>query len=242
MQACTTVSSLTGQLKKIVDMGVRTLDITLSSGSIKDALANLRLAEVVKDLKAQFAGLTVSYTLPAGVGSILGDPLSALSVLTAPLSVAKSVGAIIDRVNVLPVDLTAAPNLLTGLLGGLGLSNTIDSLLSLATGLHDKIMSIQGINASAAWNMLGIVPVIGNSDLLGGLLGGSGGLLGKVNKLTSFVKANGLGLLGFLPLGLDRPCAGGGLLPIQLPILSCLDASILPNLFNLTGLFNNALK
>jgi hypothetical protein len=213
-QVCGTAGSLEAQVRRLVALGIRSIDFTIAENALGDVAANLRRAQVVKDLKAQ--GVTVSYTLPV-------PDAGALGVVTAPLLAAKNAGALLDRVNILPVDL-GAPGLLGSLLGG----STVDGVIGAVTGVHDQLMKINGLDASAAWRMVGIVPVLGGGDLLGdlNLLGGTSPLA-LVTKLAAFAKANGLGLLGFLPLGTGQSCAGG----VSVPLLNCLDPSVLARFF-----------
>src|SRR5204862_6444084 len=69
----------------------------------------------------------------------------------------------------------------------------------------------------------------------GNLLGGSGPLA-LATKLAAFAKANGLGLLGFLPLGGGQSCGG-----IAVPLLSCLAPGVLARLFAVTDTRRRAL-
>jgi hypothetical protein len=236
VKVCGTAAALEAQLKRLVAMGIRTLDVTIPGADVADGVLTGRLAQVVKDLKGQVPGLSVIYTLPTTLTSAVSNPQQVLDTITKPLAVAKSVGAVIDQVHLLPVDLTQPQNVLDGLLGSLGVGSTVDPLLNLAKGLHDKLQVLDGLNAAQAWNLIGIVPVLGSSDLTGG-----GNVLATVTKLATFAKTNGLGLLGFLPLGVDDSCQGG-LLGLSLPLLGCLDASVLPHLFDLTNAANGVLK
>jgi len=95
--------------------------------------------------------------------------------------------------------------------------------------VHDRLMAIQGLDAATAWQHLGIVPILGADDRQGGAT-----VQNAVDELTGFVKTKGVGMLGFLPIGADRQCSG-------LLALTCLDANILPQVFALTDLFNDAL-
>jgi hypothetical protein len=234
-KVCGTAGAFEAQLKELLAMGIRSIDLTIPGSSVTDQVLNLRRAQVVKDLKAQYPDLNVAYTLPTAVGTEFTG--GALDAVTAPLAAARKAGVDIDRVNVLPVDLTAPAGPLTSLLSGLGLNNTVDPLLAIARGVHEKIMAIEGIDSASAWRMLGIVPVIGGNDLLGRT-----DVLPTVTKLADFANANGLGMVGFLPLGIDRQCSGKGLLPVALPLLNCLDASVLPHFFSIADAFNNALR
>jgi hypothetical protein len=233
-KVCGTAAAFEAQLKQLLALGVRSLDLTIPGNTVTDQVLNLRRAQVVKDLKAQYPDLSIAYTLPTAIGTEYTG--GALDAVTAPLTAAKNAGAVIDRVNVLPVDLTGPAGPLSSLLSGLGLNNTVEPLLTIANGVHQKIMSIQGVDSAAAWKMLGIVPVIGSGDLLGGST-----LPAPIAKLAEFAKANGLGMVGFLPLGIDHQCSGTGLLPISLPVLNCLDASVLPHFFTIANAFSHAL-
>lgn len=225
MKTCGTAAAAEAQLKKLVAMGITNLDLTIPAATAADQPLNLERARVVRDLKAQFPALTVAYTLPATVAN-LDSPAS-------PLSAAKG---LLDRVNVVPVDLSQAPGPLDSLLSGLGLGDTVTPLLSAAKAVHGKLMSLQGLDSASAWKMIGLVPVIGGDDLLG-----ASSTAGTVQKLADFTRSNGLGMLGFLPLGIDGSCSSGAL-PVSLPVLDCLDANVLPHFFALTQTFTDALR
>lgn len=225
VRTCGTAAAAEAQLKKLIALGITNLDLTIPAGSITDQTLNLRRAQIVRDLKTQFPALTFAYTLPATITDA--------GALTSPLTAAKG---LLDRVNLLPVDLGQAPGPLDSLLSGLGLDDTVTPLLSAARAVHQKLMSAQGLDSAGAWKLIGIVPVIGGDDLLGGT-----SVTATVRKLADFTSANGLGMLGFLPLGIDRKCSTGAL-PVSLPVLDCLDASVLPHFFALTQTFTDALK
>ncbi len=208
--ACGSAQALQAQLKRVVDLGIRSLDLTVPTRSAAV------WAKAVKALKAQYPDLTVAYTLASG----------AVDSITRPLAIAAENGAVIDRVNVLPVDIAnSAPSTLDRL----RLSDTVATLMATAEGVHDKLMAIQGLDAATAWQHLGVVPVLGADDRQGGTAVQNG-----IDELTGFVRSKGVGMLGFLPIGADRQCSG-------LLALTCLDANILPQVFALTDLFNDAL-
>ena len=201
--ACGSAQALQAQLKRVVDLGIRSLDLTVPARS------GQLWAKAVKALKAQYPDLTVAYTLT--------------SQAVDTLAIAAQNGAVIDRVNVLPVDLASSS------LDNLRLSDTVETLMATARGVHDRLMAIQGLDAATAWQHLGIVPILGADDRQGGAT-----VQNAVDELTGFVKTKGVGMLGFLPIGADRQCSG-------LLALTCLDANILPQVFALTDLFNDAL-
>ena len=143
--ACGSAQALQAQLQRIVDLGIRSLDLSVPAGG------GAVWAKAVKALKAQYPDLTVAYTLTAG----------AVASITRPLALATQNGAVIDRVNILPVDLTSS-------LDQVQLSDTVSTLLTTAQGVHDKLMALQGLDAATAWQHLGIVPVLGAGDRAGG--------------------------------------------------------------------------
>jgi len=148
--------------------------------------------------------------------------------------VAHAVGAVVDRVNLLPVRHLAP---LDPLLSTVGLSGSADSLLAMAGTLHGKLMGILGLDAGAAWHALGIIPVLGANDLLGGALP-----LDTARKVAEFAKANGLGLLGLLPLGTGKACESGGGLPLLGSLLGCLGGNALPRFLAVTDVVNRVLR
>jgi hypothetical protein len=235
-RSCGSADAIEAQVKKLLDLGVRSVDFTFGGGSLADAAANVRLAQAIGRLKARY-GLVVSYTLPAAVS---GGPPAAAESLTEPLVAAKSVGTLIDRVNVLPVDVAAPLDVLKPLLGS-GTGKMVDSLLAAATGVHDQSLRIQGVDAARAWRMLGIVPVIDADDLAYN----SSELVGSVTRLADFARSKGLGLVGFLPLNTGQVCVGGlvgGLLGPVVPLLSCVGPAALSGFFAISDGFNRALR
>jgi len=205
--ACGSAQAVQAQLKRVVDLGIRSLDLSVPA---KTAAV---WAKAVKALQAQYPDLTVAYTLASG----------AVDSITRPLAIAEQYGAVVDRVNVLPADLTSSA------LDRVRLSDTVATLMATAEGVHDRLMAIQGLDAATAWQHLGIVPILGADDRQGGPAVQNG-----IDELTGFVKSKGVGMLGFLPIGADRQCSG-------LLALTCLDANILPQVLALTDLFNDAL-
>jgi hypothetical protein len=237
--ACGSVAALETQLTKVLDLGVRSVDVTVGGASLADGLANARLAQVVVRLKAQYPGLGISYTLPAAVS---GGASATAESITKPLVAAENAGAVIDRVNVVPVDVAAPLDILKPLLGRVGTADMVDSLLTAAIGVHDQIMKIQGLDAAAAWRVLGVTPVIGGGDLAGK----PSQMVGSVGRMADFAKSKGLGLIGFLPLNTGQTCLGGivgQLLALPpTPLLSCIDSTTLAGFFTITDSFNRALR
>jgi hypothetical protein len=232
-KACGTVAALEKSLLSVLDLGVRNLDFSIPGNLVADNPINILRAQAIKDLQSRFSDLNVTYTVPAAAAGV-SNALGGLNLLTAPLSAAKQVGAVIDRVNILPADLGSLGQI-GSLLGGLTSGNTLGGLLDTAKGLHEKIMQISGVDAATAWRMIGIIPVIGGNDLLG-----RNALLGTVGKLISFAKANGLGLVGFLPLDAVGGCAADSLL--SAPLLSCLDLTSPAHFFEIANIFNDTLR
>jgi hypothetical protein len=232
-KACGSVAALEKSLLSVLDLGVRNLDFSIAGDVLADGTINTLRAQAIKNLQSRFSDLNVTYTLPATAGGV-SNALGGLNLLTAPLSAARGVGAVIERVNILPADLGALGQI-GSLLGGLTSGNTLGTLIDTAKALHERIMLIDGVDAATAWRMIGIVPVIGGNDLLGRTA-----LLDTVGKLVSFARANGLGLVGFLPLDAVGGCAGGSLL--SAPLLSCLGLTSPAHFFEIANIFHDTLR
>jgi hypothetical protein len=239
IRSCGSAAALEAQVRKVLDLGIRSVDFTIAGASLADDGSNARLAEAVTRLKARYSGLTVSYTLPAAVS---GGPTATAESLTRPLVAARNVGAVIDRVNVLPVDVALPLDVLAPLLGRAGTAAMVDSLLTAATEVHGQLMKIQGVDAATAWRKLGIIPVIDAGELADR----SSRLGGSVDKLAGFARSNGLGLVGFLPVNTGQTCLAGlvgQLLPLPpVPLLSCVDPGALSGFFAISDSFNRALR
>jgi len=231
-RTCATAGALEAPLSRVLDLGVRNLDFTIPGSEIADDAVNLRRAQAVKDLQARYRGLKVSYTLPA----VTGDQRNAVDALTRPLAAAQRSGAVIDRINLLPVDVSSPLGTVDSLLASARSVDAARGVIDTATGLHEQIMRILGLDAGSAWQALGIVPVLGGDDLTGNLP-----LPGGVTRLLSFAKANGLGLVGFLPLVATGTCGAGGLPVLSIPLLDCLDLNVLPHFFEISDTVRRAL-
>ncbi|MDT4988434.1 MAG: hypothetical protein QOI74_2528 [Micromonosporaceae bacterium] len=233
---CGTVAAVEAALNKVLDLGIRDLDITIPGGVLDDVTANTVLAKAIKGLQVRIHGLKVSYTIPA----VTDGRANSLDVLAQPLAVAGTVGAVISRINILSVDRKSPVDVLGSLLGTAAPGDTVSTLIDTATGLHQKIMQIQGVDAATAWGALGVVPVLGGNDLLGRTTS----LVGSVTKLVSFAKSNGLGLVSFLPLDVAGGCGSTGNGPALLPVpqLDCLDLNVLPHFFEISDIFGRVLR
>jgi hypothetical protein len=231
-RTCATAGALEAPLSRVLDLGVRNLDFTIPGSEIADDAVNLRRAQAIKDLQAKYRGLKVSYTLPVLTGGQLGT----VDALARPLAAARRSGAVIDRINLLPVDVSSPLGTVDSLLASARSVDAARGVIDTATGLHEQIMRILGLDAGSAWQALGIVPVLGGEDLTGNLP-----LPGGVSRLLSFAKANGLGLVGFLPLVSTGTCGSGGLPVLSVPLLDCLDLNVLPHFFEISDTVRRAL-
>jgi hypothetical protein len=229
---CGSAGALEAPLARVLDLGVRDLDFTIPGSEIADDAVNLRRAQAIKDLQARYRGLKVSYTLPAAA---LDHPFD-VATLARPLAVARKAGAVIDRINLLPVDISSPLGTVDSLVKSTRSIDAARGVIDTATGLHEQIMRILGLDASSAWQALGIVPVLGGADLTG-----DSPLPGGVTRLLSFAKANGLGLVGFLPLVSTGTCGAGGLPVLSIPLLDCLDLNVLPHFFEISDTVRRAL-
>ncbi len=231
-RTCATAGALEAPLSRVLDLGVRDLDFTIPGSEIADDAVNLRRAQAIKDLQAKYRGLKVSYTMPVRTGG----QRNTVDALTRPLAAAQRSGAVLDRINLLPVDVSSPLGTVDSLLASARSVDAARDVIDTATGLHEQIMRILGLDAGSAWQALGIVAVLGGDDLTGHLP-----LPGGVTRLLSFAKANGLGLVGFLPLVSTGACGSGGLPVLSVPLLDCLDLNVLPHFFEISDTVRRAL-
>lgn len=229
---CGSAGALEAPLSRVLDLGVRDLDFTIPGSEIADDAVNLRRAQAIKDLQARYRGLKVSYTLPAATGDHPFD----VATLARPLAVARKAGAVIDRINLLPIDVNSPLDTVDSLVKSARSIDAARGVIDTATGLHEQIMRMLGLDAGSAWQALGIIPVLGGADLTG-----NSPLPGGVTRLLSFAKANGLGLVGFLPLVSTGTCGAGGLPVLSIPLLDCLDLNVLPHFFEISDAVRRAL-
>ncbi|MER8182820.1 ricin-type beta-trefoil lectin domain protein [Kitasatospora sp. NPDC094015] len=192
-QACTTVSSLKAQYKKVVDtLNLTRIDLDIEGGALNDTAANDRRNQALAQLQQEYAGagrsLAVHYTLPVDPTGLEANSLSLLGN-------AKSRGLDVGVVNIMTMDY--GPTLDMG-----------RAATDAATALHTQLGRIWTAKTSQQlWAMEGNTPMIGVNDSTNEVF-----TTGNAATLESFAATNGVQLLAFWALGRDKACATNGTL------------------------------
>jgi chitinase len=193
-QACSSVSTLQAQYKRVIDtLNLTRVDMDIEGpGVIDDDAANDRRNQALAALQQQYAAagkhLTVDYTLAT-------DPTGLPSEGTDLLKNAKSRGLDVNLVN--PMTMDYGPNMDMG-----------QAAINAANGLHTQLGQIWTTKTSdQLWAMEGNTPMIGVNDSKNEIF-----TTANASSLESFAASHGMQELAFWSLGRDKACATNGTL------------------------------
>jgi chitinase len=189
--ACTSVSSLETQYKRVIDgLNLTRLDFDIEGSALNNTTANDRRNQALADLQQQYAAqgkrLDIDYTLPV-------DPTGLESNSLSLLNNAKSHGLNVNLVNIMTMDYGSSMDM-------------GNAAISAAQGLHTQLGQIWTSKTSAQlWAMEGNTPMIGVNDTTSEVFSTS-----DAGDLESFAKSNGIQELSFWSLGRDKACSSNG--------------------------------
>ncbi|WP_377268069.1 ricin-type beta-trefoil lectin domain protein [Peterkaempfera sp. SMS 1(5)a] len=192
-QACTTVSALEAQYKKVIDtLNLTRVDLDVEGSTLNDTAANDRRNQALADLQQQYAAagrtLAVDYTLPVDPSGLESNSLSLLNN-------AKSHNLNVSLVNIMTMDY--GPNYEMG-----------QAAIDAATALHGQLGAIWTTKSSdQLWAMEGNTPMIGVNDSTNEVF-----TTADASNLESFAAQHGIQELSFWSLGRDHACASSGTL------------------------------
>jgi chitinase len=192
-QACTSVSTLQAQYKRVIDtLNLTRIDLDIEGAPLDDTAANDRRNQALANLQQQYAAsgktLAVDYTLPVNPTGLLSNSLSLLNN-------AKSHNLTVNLVNIMTMDYGASMDM------GAAAVNA-------ATALHTQLGQIWTSKTSAQlWAMEGNTPMIGVNDSTNEVFSTA-----NATTLENFAAANGIQELSFWALGRDKACATNGTL------------------------------
>ncbi|MFI9785549.1 RICIN domain-containing protein [Kitasatospora sp. NPDC051984] len=192
-QACTSVSALQAQYKRVVDaLNLTRIDLDIEGAALNDTAANDRRNQALAQLQqAQAAAgkrLDVNYTLPVNPTGLESNSLSLLNN-------AKSRGLTVNAVNIMTMDYGPAMDM-------------GQAAINAANALHTQLGQIWNTKTSAQlWAMEGNTPMIGVNDSTVEVFSTA-----NAQALESFAAANGIQMLAFWALGRDKACASNGTL------------------------------
>ncbi|MEU1528576.1 ricin-type beta-trefoil lectin domain protein [Streptomyces fagopyri] len=190
--ACTNVTSLKAQYKKVIDtVNLTRVDFDIEGSAIADTAANDRRNKALAQLQQEYAAagrkLDVQYTVPATSSGLDGDA-------TKLLSNAKSNGLNVNLVNIMTMDYYD------------GTRDMGKAATDAATALRSQLGAIWPEKSDAQlWAMEGNTPMIGVNDDVSEIF-----TTGNATTLTNFAKSKGIQELAFWALGRDKACATNG--------------------------------
>ncbi|QFZ78519.1 hypothetical protein GFH48_03090 [Streptomyces fagopyri] len=190
--ACTNVTSLKAQYKKVIDtLNLTRVDFDIEGSAIADTAANDRRNKALAQLQQEYAAagrkLDVQYTVPATSSGLDGDA-------TKLLSNAKSNGLNVNLVNIMTMDYYD------------GTRDMGKAATDAATALRSQLGAIWPEKSDAQlWAMEGNTPMIGVNDDVSEIF-----TTGNATTLTNFAKSKGIQELAFWALGRDKACATNG--------------------------------
>ncbi|MEE4542777.1 ricin-type beta-trefoil lectin domain protein [Streptomyces sp. V4-01] len=189
--ACTSVSALETQYKRVIDgLNLTRLDFDIEGGALDNTTANDRRNTALAALQQQYAAagkkLDIDYTLPVDPSGLESNSLSLLNN-------AKSHGLNVNLVNIMTMDYGSAMDM-------------GNAAISAAQGLHTQLGQIWNTKTSAQlWAMEGNTPMLGVNDTTSEVFSTS-----DAQDLANFAKTNGIQELSFWALGRDKACASNG--------------------------------
>lgn len=192
-QACTSVSMLQAQYKRVVDtLNLTRIDLDIEGGALNDTAANDRRNQALAALQQQYAAagrtLAVDYTLPVNPTGLESNSISLLNN-------AKSRGLNVSVVNIMTMDY--GPSMDMG-----------QAAINAATALHGQLGQIWNTKTSdQLWAMEGNTPMIGVNDSTNEVF-----TTANATSLETFAASHGIQELSFWALGRDKACASNGTL------------------------------
>lgn len=190
--ACTNVTSLKAQYKKVIDaLNLTRVDFDIEGSAIANTAANDRRNKALAQLQQEYAAagrkLDVQYTVPATSSGLDGDA-------TSLLSNAKSNGLNVNLVNIMTMDYYD------------GTRDMGKAATDAASALRSQLGAIWPEKSDAQlWAMEGNTPMIGVNDDVSEIF-----TTGNATTLANFAKSKGIQELAFWALGRDKACATNG--------------------------------
>ena len=190
-QACTSVSTLQAQYKRVIDtLNLTRIDLDIEGGALNDTAANDRRNQALAALQQQYASagrhLAVDYTLPVNPTGLESNSISLLNN-------AKSRGLDVSVVNIMTMDYGSPMDM-------------GQAAVNAANALHGQLGQIWNTKSSAQlWAMEGNTPMIGVNDTTSEVF-----TTGNATTLENFAANNGIQLLAYWALGRDKACATNG--------------------------------
>lgn len=199
--ACVTASRFATAIDTIVtETNLKDLDFDVEQAVAMTPAMNKMRAEAIASVQ-KAKGIKVSFTLAAVPRSTSGKHGGMSAESLAVVKAALDAGVKVSHVNLMTMDYGASYS--SGrTMGDLAISAVTDGAAQMRT-------LIPGLTEKQSMAMMGATPMIGQNDISTEVF-----TVADAQKLSSFAKANGLGLLAMWAIQRDQPCASGADLAI----------------------------
>ncbi len=183
---CSSAAAMQKALEAFVDeTGITDLDFDVEQSQAETSAVNTLRAQALAAVQKS-RGIKVAFTVPATPSGISSEVLPTIKA-------ALSAGVTISHVNLMTMDY------------GSGAGKMASYATGGATGCASQLQGmISGLTSAAAFEMVGITPMIGQNDVSSEVF-----TLADAQTVATFAKSKGVGLLSFWAIQRDKPCSGG---------------------------------
>jgi hypothetical protein len=172
-QACSSVSALQAEYQAVVSAyGLKFIDLDIEGAAVADPTTIARRSTALAALQRANPGLKISLTLPVLPEGLTADGLTVVKS-------AKEAGVALDLVNIMAMDYGRAGQ------------DYGDLAIQAVKSTKDQIKALYGNSDAAAFQMVGVTPMLGVNDDQG-TFG-----LSDARDLVAFANANHIGYMSF---------------------------------------------
>jgi 3D (Asp-Asp-Asp) domain-containing protein len=185
--ACTDENLLFSAIDGLIQRtGIQKLDFDIEGTQLSNTAATTRRTHVLARLQTKYPNLYVSFTLPVEPSGLTSGGVNLVKSTAAG-------GVRINIVNIMTMDY------------GSGTKNLGSVAIQSAQGTMNQLKAIYPTKTTAQlYAMIGITPMIGKND------DGTAFSLADASQVTSFVQANGIGLIAYWAFQRDQAQSSAG--------------------------------
>ncbi|GAA0562009.1 hypothetical protein GCM10010172_51450 [Paractinoplanes ferrugineus] len=186
-QACTSVGALQAEYQAVVSAyHLKYIDLDIEGAAVADPTTIARRSAALAALQKANPGLKISLTLPVLPEGLTADGLNVVKS-------AKNAGVALDLVNIMAMDYGRAGQ------------DYGDLAIQAVKSTKDQIKQVYGNSDAAAFQMVGVTPMLGVNDDQGKFLPSD------ARDLIAFANANHLGFVSYWEANRDKNACTGAL-------------------------------
>ncbi|ATL67099.1 hypothetical protein CRH09_13740 [Nocardia terpenica] len=184
-QSCGSVADLKAAYEKVItSTGVQSLDFDIEGAAVADQASNTKRNQAIAQIRQDYPGLQVSFTLPVMPEGLTQDGVNLLSDAVRN-------GVKFNAVNIMTMDYGG------GYTGDMGAYAT-----QAATASQAQVAQVLG--TSDAWSEIAVTPMIGVNDVAGETF-----TLDDAATVAGFASSHGLAWTSMWSAGRDQQCPSG---------------------------------